>query len=258
MINKYLNPKKYFKKFSFLFGYQKIVFDIITRENFFDLYFTLKRPFVVQLGANDGKTHDPIYQYISKYNLSGLLVEPQPEVFKRLKDNHKDNPNLKFANTAIGKKDSDTPFYRIKPNLVMKGKEYKASSGSSFYRDDIIINIKNRLPPIRNDVLKYISKDPNDYIEEISVKIKTIDLLFKENNVEKIDFLLIDCQGFDYEILKQLDFRRFSPDIINFEHSLFSPEELMRSRELLTKNEYKYFIYEGDTCAYKMLNNVKK
>ncbi len=36
----------------------------------------------------------------------------------------------------------------------------------------------------------------------------------KENNIEKIDFLQIDCEGYDFEILKNIDFEKFSPSII--------------------------------------------
>ena len=250
---KNLNFSRFYKKVLNRLGYQKIVPEVITRENFFDLYFSLKRPFVVQLGANDGKTYDSLYRYISRYQLSGLLVEPQAGAYERLKNNYKDNPNLKFADVAIGEKDGEAPFYRIKPSLVMEGKEYKASSGSSFYRDQIVENVKNRLPPRRNNILRHISDDPDDYIEEINVKVRTLDTLFRGYGIEKIDFLLTDCQGFDYAILKQLDFRRFSPDVINFEHSLLTSEELSQSRTLLNDEGYKYFIHEeGDTCAYKI------
>lgn len=234
-------------------GYQRVTPEGIDRENFFELYFSLRRPYVVQLGANDGKTHDSLYRHIIKNELSGLLVEPQIDVFERLKNNYKENKNLKFANVAVGDKNGEIPFYRINPELVIEGAEYKASSGSSFYRDQIITNVKNRLPPIRNNILKCISNNPNDYIIETSVNVLTPKFLFSEYGIEKIDFLLIDCQGFDYNILKQFDFKRFSPDIINYEHSLLSPEELIESRELLKNHGYTYFIHEGDTCAYKIV-----
>lgn len=233
-------------------GYQKIVPGEINRENFFELYFSLKQPFVVQIGANDGQTHDSLFQYISKKELSGLLVEPQIDVFERLKNNYKENKNLKFANVAVGEKDGEIQFYRINPNLVLEGMEYKASSGSSFYRDQIIGNVINRLPPATNNILKYISNNPSDYIIEVPVKVLTLDSLFRMHGVEKIDFLLIDCQGFDYKILKQLDFKKFSPDIINFEHGLLDLEELRESRKLLENHGYRYFVHAADTCAYKI------
>ena len=235
-------------------GYQKVVPGEIIRENFFDLYFSLRNPFVVQIGANDGRTHDSLFQYISKGQLSGLLVEPQVDIFERLKNNYNTHTNteLKFANVAVGEKDGEIPFYRINPDLVMEGMEYKASSGSSFYRDQIVGNVKNRLPPVRTNVLKHISDNPDDYIQEVSVRVSTLESLFREYSVDKIDFLLIDCQGFDYKILKQLDFERFSPDIINYEHGLLSAEELLESRRLLESHGYKYFVHSADTCAYKI------
>jgi FkbM family methyltransferase len=245
------SPQYYIKKILNRIGYQKIIPNSITRDNFFDLYFSLKKPFVVQLGANDGKTHDSLYRYISQNHLPGLLVEPQVDVFEKLKENYKENKNLKFANVAIGEKEGEIPFFRINPNFVMEGKEYKASSGSSFYREDVIANVKNRLPPVSDNILKQISGTLEDYVQEIQVKTMTPDALFDEYGVEKIDFLLTDCQGADYTILKHFDFKRFSPDIINYEHSLLNLEDLKESRRLLESHGYKYFIHEGDTCAYK-------
>lgn len=234
------------------FGLKKNIQNEITRDNFFDLYFALKRPFVLQIGANDGKTHDSLYKYIMKYQLPGLLVEPQPDIFNALKENYKGNKNLQFANVAVGDKDGQMPFYRIKPELVIPGKEYKASSGSSFFRNQIVGNVINRLPPKSTGILKYISNDPDDYIQEISIKVNTLGSLLSEQDVTEIDFLLIDCQGFDYKILKQIDFKKFSPDIINYEHGLLDADELHESRKLLEYQGYRYFIHEADTCAYKI------
>lgn len=234
-------------------GLRKIISSEITRDNFLELYFSLKRPFVLQIGANDGKTHDPLYKYISKYQLSGLLVEPQPDVFEALKDNYKENKNLKFANVAIGDRDGYIPFYRIKPELVLPGKEYKASSGSSFFREQIVGNVINRLPPKSTNILKHISDDPNDYIQETQVPVKTLDSLLREFAVEKIDFILTDCQGADYSIIKQLDFQKFSPDIINIEHSLLSLEELDSVGKFFRGNGYHSFTSGGDTCAYRVV-----
>ena len=234
-------------------GYSKIVPCSITRDDFFAHYFSLKQhPFVLQLGANDGKTYDPLYAHMSTHAVTGLLVEPLHDVFLRLQSNYQHNPNIQCANVAIEENDGDVTFYRIRPDLVLPGNEYKASSGSSFYRTDVIENVKNRLPPKRKNVLKYISNDPNEYIEEVRVKALTLATLCKQYAVGQIDFVLIDCQGFDYQILKQFDFTKFSPDIINYEHCLLNASDLKKSRELLVQNGYQYFVHGGDTCAYKL------
>lgn len=234
------------------FGLKKIIDNEITRDNFFELYFAIKRPFVLQIGANDGKTHDSLYKYIMKYQLPGLLVEPQPDIFNALKENYKGNKNLQFANVAVGEKDGQMPFYRIKPELVVPGKEYKASSGSSFFREQIVGNVINRLPPKSTEILKFVSDDPNDYIEETQVMVKTLPSLLREFGIDHIDFMLTDCQGADYIILTQLEFERFKPDIINFEHCLLNTDDLSESRKLLDSHGYKYFIHGVDTCGYKV------
>lgn len=245
-----LNTSQLLKRITRRLGYEKIKSGVISRDDFFSLYFGLKKPFVLQIGANDGKTHDSLHVHISHNDLPGLLVEPQPDIFLRLKENYSQNTKLKFANVAIGTTDGLLPFYRINPDLVIEGKEYKASSGSSFYREQIVGNVKNRLPPMRHDVLKFVSNNPDDYIVETNVQVLSLQSLLAKYNVNTIDFMLLDCQGHDYEILKQIDFTRFRPDIINYEHMLLSGADVVASRELLRSHGYRYFVHEGDTCAY--------
>jgi hypothetical protein len=53
-------------------------------KHFFDLYFSLVNPrnfFFVHIGANDGLSRDLLHEYITAYNLKGILVEPQEEIF---------------------------------------------------------------------------------------------------------------------------------------------------------------------------------
>jgi hypothetical protein len=44
------------------------------------------RPFYfIQIGACDGKTGDPFFPLVTKFNLSGILIEPVPYLFERMK-----------------------------------------------------------------------------------------------------------------------------------------------------------------------------
>ena len=42
----------------------------------------------------------------------------------------------------------------------------------------------------------------------------------KANSIESIDLLLIDTEGYDYQILMSIDFNKFKPKIIRFEHGI--------------------------------------
>lgn len=56
----------------------------------------------VQVGANDGVFVDPLRQYILTRGWSGILVEPQADVFERLKENYADCADrLIFENVAV-------------------------------------------------------------------------------------------------------------------------------------------------------------
>ena len=44
--------------------------------------------FFIQVGANDGRTGDPIRKHIERYQWRGLLLEPLPNVFEVLTRNY--------------------------------------------------------------------------------------------------------------------------------------------------------------------------
>lgn len=56
----------------------------------------------LQIGSNDGISGDPLNKFINNYNWKGILVEPIPFLFEKLKRNyfHKKS-NLIFYNIAI-------------------------------------------------------------------------------------------------------------------------------------------------------------
>jgi hypothetical protein len=87
----------------------------------FDLEFVLAHlvlckpdPFFIQIGANDGKTHDPLYKFVTEFGWSGILLEPLPDIFERLKANYAGRPNLKLLNAALAPEDGSRVFYTVK------------------------------------------------------------------------------------------------------------------------------------------------
>jgi len=70
--------------------------------------------FFIQIGANDGKTNDPLHEFINKYEPSGLLIEPIDSVFSRLLKTYKNRNNLVFDNVGIYDKSENVVFYKIK------------------------------------------------------------------------------------------------------------------------------------------------
>ena len=65
--------------------YNKLVNRLATKE---------KDIFLLQIGAFDGITSDPIHQHIKSKNISGVLIEPIKYYYNKLIDNYK-NINYK-------------------------------------------------------------------------------------------------------------------------------------------------------------------
>jgi len=64
---------------------------------------TRKRLNIIQVGANDGVTGDPIYKDVLKYADRALLIEPQEWLIEDLKNAYKDfSGELIVENIAIG------------------------------------------------------------------------------------------------------------------------------------------------------------
>jgi len=194
-------------------------------KHFLDVYFSnvdTQTFFFIQIGAHDGKHNDHLYPYIIKYKLKGLALEPQKDVFKQLQETYKDYSNVQCVNMAIGKKNGRKPFFTV-----------KGESSLGTFNKSLLEQYK-------------------DFVQETVVDVITFDDLVNKFNFNKIDFLQIDCEGYDFDIIKMIDFKKFSPQIINYESVLLSEEDRKNCEQYLASLGYKMFRYERDTCAYKV------
>src|SRR5580704_6695904 len=68
----------------------------------------------IEVGANDGEFNDPLREYIVKFQWRGVLIEPQPDVFERLKLNYAgQSDRLSFENVAISTDTAPIALYRL-------------------------------------------------------------------------------------------------------------------------------------------------
>ncbi len=62
----------------------------------------------------------------------------------------------------------------------------------------------------------------------ISATTITFDKICDQLHITEIDFLQIDTEGFDFEIIKMIDFDKYKIKKIRFEKWLFDPKEYTR------------------------------
>lgn len=202
----------------------------------------------LQVGANDGKTNDPVYEYFSSYGWNGILVEPQTDVFEQgLTKTYAGNNNVILENVALGNQEGNLPFYRV---AISKARW--ATGLSSFDRKSLEGHIENGyiIRKAQDEGLN-IPEDKNALIETVLVPTVTVENLLKKHNISKLDVVCIDTEGYDYEVLKLIDLKRLSPEVVFFESKNLSDNDFAEAKKLLTSLGYRLFWEKGDTLAIK-------
>jgi len=222
----------------------------LTPEHFFDMYFAHINPddfFFVQIGANDGKSRDMLHQYVVERRLPGILVEPQRDIFERLIKTYSRHTNLQFANVAIAPIEGLQDFYKVKDSFIHKDNYFETTAIASFDREVFRKTLARRI----GKIIECVSDDLDDYTEIVQEDTLSFGSLVRKYDIQKIDFLFLDCEGYDYEIIKMVDFTIFSPSIINFESKFLSDRDRAACEELLMTAGYQVFRHGNDTCAFK-------
>jgi len=191
--------------------------------------------FFVQIGANDGVIYDPINQFVTRNNWRGVLVEPVAHYFEQLKANYADHTNLIFENVAISNKNEVRDFYRVQENLEFLP---EWCNGLGTFNLDVLLTHKWAIPNIEQ------------YVVTEQVTCITFTELLDRNNIQHIDLLLIDTEGFDYQILQQIDFDLIKPGILLYEHQYISKQEKIQCEQQLTQYGYQLSHHLGNTLAY--------
>lgn len=175
----------------------------------------------VQVGANDGVTSDPIRPHVVGSAWTGLLVEPLPHVFARLVQNYEGVAGLRFANAAVSGDDGPIRMF-----LQDQGRTTLAS----------IVPDRNALSRAGEMV-------------EVEVPGRPLMSLVAEHGIERLDLLQIDTEGFDFQVLRQLDFGALRPKAVHMEFYCLPLEERMATFELLRSNGFVYRFLERDLLA---------
>jgi FkbM family methyltransferase len=69
--------------------------------------------FFIEIGSNDGEQHDHLRPFIVSRPWRGIMVEPVPYVFERLRRNYESQGRIALENVAISDADGVVPFYHL-------------------------------------------------------------------------------------------------------------------------------------------------
>jgi FkbM family methyltransferase len=170
----------------------------------------VRNPTFVKVGANDGVTGDPVSDILlADKRWKGLLIEPVPYCFERLKANFSDPRRFSLERIAIGPTTGRATFYYVDQKATETLRELPS------YYDQLGSFDRNHITKHLNGVL-------GPFILESTIEVCPLEESLNRNGIRKIHLLHIDTEGYDYEVLKTLDLNTHSPEAILIEHKHLS------------------------------------
>ena len=165
--------------------------------------------YFVEFGAHDGVHLSNTYLLESQFSWTGILAEPSRTTFKQLQGNRSAKTfNLAvYSDSGLQLEFTETTRSELSTLSCYQGEDFHASERE------------------RTTVRKYL-------VPTISL----LDLLELNNAPKIIDYLSIDTEGGELEILEQFDFQKYFIKIISVEHNFGAAREKIES--LLLNNSY--------------------
>lgn len=198
---------------------------IIQKENIFFL----------QIGANDGRSNDPLYRFITRFGWRGILLEPQTHVFTQLEQTYANNSRVTLINAAISEQDGTRKLYTIRE----EGVAFKKAHQFSTFVRPALLHQTDWVP------------DVAARIQETTVRCLSFTTLLNEfARDENIDIVVTDTEGYDLNILHMIDFQRMRPSIICYEHVHMTKNEQNEAAGLMRAQGYRLARTSLDTIAY--------
>ena len=129
---------------------------------------------VVEIGALSGNIS--LYSWKTFGVTDVYAVEALPNNYKVLVKNCQDSP-VKTVNVAIGERDGEVSFF-----------EYGLGSSSSLFKIDSSVKYRRDL----------------ELKEETRVRAVTLDSFMQEQDIKKIDYLIMNCEGAEAFVFPQI------------------------------------------------------
>lgn len=167
-----------------------------------------KRGFFVEIGANDGVRLSNTLLLERDYDWKGICVEPDPVVFENLVKNRKSI----CVQKAMYNVSDATVSFSVNPNSLLSG--------------------------ISTHIMERVRQNTSNVIEVSTINMN--DLLDKNNAPKFIEYLSLDTEGTEFEILESTDFTKYTFGVIHVEHN-YQVERRQKIRSILEKNGYVFF-----------------
>lgn len=162
----------------------------------------------MQIGSNDGVTHDTIHRYVRWGRWRGVVVEPSPAPFSRLARNYRSNQRVIAINAAVAERAGTADFFYVEPR---KGDPWWTDQIGSFSREHVA-----KHTPVPDLVHR---------IRERTIDVRSFADVCRQAGLSHVDLVHLDVEGFDAQLLGVLPYDQFHVGAVIFEHTHMTPNE---------------------------------
>lgn len=172
-------------------SYSQMGEDIIVEYLFDSL--KISHPTYLEIGTNQPKLCNNTYRFYKK-GCKGVCIEPDVEMVKIIK---RQRPNDTVLNIGIGTRaDANADFYLF-PGLL--------NGWSTFSKEEA-------------DIRK---KESGMEYRTLTISLESINAIMKDYFNPHPNFISLDVEGLDLEILRSIDFQKFKPEVFCVETITF-------------------------------------
>ena len=157
-----------------------------------------KGGYYVDIGAHDGISLNNSLYFEKTNNWTGLNVEPIKEVYDKLRINR---PNSININCAVCNNDGTG--------------EFLCNTGYT----EMISGLKEEYDPRHLTRLKNENKKMGGITSVINVETRKLETILEMHNITHINYLSIDVEGAEFEVIKSINFEKVFIDVIGFENN---------------------------------------
>jgi FkbM family methyltransferase len=177
----------------------------------------------LQIGAFDGVGQDDLRELVTTHKLRGVLVEPQPAAFARLQQTYRSQPQVTLLQAAIAESEGMRELYCHRSH---------ASMAASF----------NRAHLRKHGIADH-------EIVAQSVPCHTVESALRVAGLSQVDLIQIDAEGYDWPIIRSIDFTRMRPRLIRFEYRHMGDRDADACLAHLASHGYRFMLESHDIIA---------
>lgn len=207
---------------------------------------------VVQIGANDGVSGDPLGGWIlmETEKIKALLIEPQSAAYRRLAERYATSPHVICLQAAIDNELGQRIMYSINPEVVAKKTKVVIDDRIGSFDRDVVFRFVRRRLNKSNCLLT--DDEIQSLITEEAVEALPLKEAMKKTGVLQPDVILADVEGFDAEIVRMVLDDGLRPHLIQYEHAKLSNTDRRSVSNRLIHEGYRLWANRSDAWGQKL------